>query len=313
MPHEDTFILHDHRPAYLRPDVAATLPQRAERARAELRCCRACPQRCGVDRSAGETGFCGVGRRARVASAFAHFGEESCLRGTHGSGTIFFSGCNLHCVFCQNWDISQRPNGQELDPPQLAELMLSLQEADCHNVNLVTPEHVVPQVVEALVLAIDGGLRVPVVYNTSAYDAPESLTLLDGLIDIYMPDFKLWESATAARLIHAGDYPDMARAAIREMHRQVGDLHLSPTGVACRGLLLRHLVMPGLTAESAAICQWLATDVSPNTFVNLMGQYRPENEVAADRFPDISRRPTAAELTAVRTAARAAGLWRFDN
>jgi putative pyruvate formate lyase activating enzyme len=310
-------------PAYLTPEVRQTLAQRVAQAREELAGCRACPRSCAVNRAAGEKGYCGVGRRARVASAFPHFGEEDCLRGTRGSGTIFFSGCNLHCVFCQNWDISQRPSGQEMDARQIAGLMLSLQEDGCHNINLVTPEHVVPHVIEALALAIDGGLRLPVVYNTSAYDALASLKLLDGLIDVYMPDFKFWTEATAARLADAGDYPDRAREAIREMHRQVGDLRFTPDGVAARGLLIRHLVLPGLLAESRQILQWLARELSPDTYVNIMAQYHPANEVGvvdaraaapgAVRHADINRRPTRAELTAAYEAARAAGLWRFDQ
>ncbi|MEW6249279.1 MAG: radical SAM protein [Planctomycetota bacterium] len=317
------FVIRDFQPAYLAPDVRRTLPDRVRRAQDELRNCRACPRACAVDRTAGQLGYCGVGRQARVASAFPHFGEESCLVGTRGSGTIFFSGCNLHCVFCQNWDISQRRAGQEVSAAQLADLMLTLQAEGCHNVNLVTPEHVVPQVIEALAAAIDGGLRVPVVYNTSAYDSLESLRLLDGLIDIYMPDFKFWESETAARLAHAADYPDRARDALREMHRQVGILRLTPDGLAARGVLVRHLVMPGLVHESAAIFRWLAGELSPDTFVNIMGQYHPANEVTAapagrqaGRSPalytELQRRPTAAEFAAAHAAACAAGLWRFD-
>jgi len=318
----DRFVLASCTPRYRAAAVQHTLPQRVAQARQELACCRACPRACAVNRAEEETGWCGVGPCARVASAFAHFGEEACLRGTRGSGTIFFSGCNLHCVFCQNWDISQRHTGQELEPPRIAELMLTLQDAGCHNINLVTPEHVVPQVIEALAAAIDGGLRLPVVYNTSSYDALPSLRRLDGLIDIYMPDFKFWRSETAARLCHAADYPDRARDAIREMHRQVGDLQLTPEGVACRGLLIRHLVMPGLLDESSEIFGWLAREISADTYVNIMGQYHPENEVGhvatgsdaarAVRFGEIDRRPTRNELDAAYEAARAAGLWRFD-
>ncbi len=266
---------------------------------------------------------CGTGRHARVTSAFPHHGEEDCLRGTRGSGTIFFAMCNLHCVFCQNWDISQRPGGQEVDAAQLAELMLALQEQGCHNINLVTPEHVVPQVVESLALAIEQGLSLPVVYNTSAYDALSSLKLLDGLVDIYMPDFKFWNAETAKWLCKAKDYPDRARQAVIEMHGQVGDLRFTPDGVACRGLLIRHLVMPGLLDETAALFRWLADKVSPDTWINIMGQYRPEFEVGriADegpqagvpRYEEINRRPTQPEMQAAYESAREAGLWRFDQ
>jgi putative pyruvate formate lyase activating enzyme len=254
-----------------------------------------------------------------VASAFAHFGEEDCLRGWNGSGTIFFSLCNLRCVFCQNWDISQKSVGNEHRPEAIAELMLGLQEAGCHNINFVTPEHVVPQVLEAVAAAVPRGLRLPIVYNTSSYDAVASLQLLDGVVDIYMPDFKFWKKETARDLAKAKDYPERARAAIVEMNRQVGPLKFGPEGLARRGVLVRHLVMPGQVDESAAIFRWLADELSPDTYVNIMGQYRPEYEVgtiAADgssRYSAINRRPQPDELAAAFDAARAAGLWRFDQ
>jgi putative pyruvate formate lyase activating enzyme len=290
---------------------------------AELACCRVCPRDCKVDRLADETKLCCTGRHARVNSAAPHMGEEDCLRGRRGSGTIFFSMCNLRCVFCQNWDISQRPSGREMDAGALAGLMLGLQRQGCHNINLVTPEHVVPQVVEAVAAAIEGGLALPIVYNTGAYDALPSLKLMEGLVDIYMPDFKFWSGETAKRLAKAEDYPRRAREAIAEMHRQVGDLRLTPDGLACRGLLVRHLVMPGQLEESRRVFQWLAEEVSPDTFVNIMGQYHPDYEVGhgaegqgrtdAGAYDDINRRPHAAELEAAYEAARAAGLWRFDG
>jgi len=322
-PAPNAFVVSSARPAYLDPGVRASLRGRVERARRELRCCCACPRNCRVDRTAGREGVCRTGRHARVSSAFPHPGEEDCLRGTRGSGTVFFSMCNLHCVFCQNWDISQRPNGRETNAAEIAEIMLALQEAGCHNVNLVTPEHVVPQVVEALALAIDRGLTLPVVYNTSAYDALESLKLLDGLVDIYMPDLKFHSAELARRLCRAEDYPRRARDAIREMHRQVGDLRFTPDGVACRGVLVRHLVLPGLVEDSRRIFHWLADEVSPDTFVNIMGQYHPAYQVGgvavdcpdpAERaYAEIDRSPTPAELEDARQAARAAGLWRFDE
>src|SRR5262245_47557199 len=188
--------------------------------------CRVCPRDCDVARTRDETGLCNVGRYARVSSHFAHFGEEDCLRGWNGSGTIFFSWCNLKCVFCQNWEISNEGAGEEMGARQLAELMLELQRQGCHNLNLVTPEHVVPQILEALPYALEAGLRLPIVYNTCAYDSLHSLALLDGVVDIYMPDFKYWDPVRAARLLKAKDYPEVARRVIREMHRQVGDLVL---------------------------------------------------------------------------------------
>jgi putative pyruvate formate lyase activating enzyme len=306
------FTLSDFEPAYVETYRSGALAAKVEAARRELENCLACPRDCGVNRLCNERGVCHVGRYAMVASAFAHFGEEDCLRGTRGSGTIFFSFCNLKCVFCQNWDISQAPAGTEATAEQTAGIMLDLQDAGCHNVNLVTPEHVAPQVVEAIAAAVPRGLRVPIVYNTSAYDSLASLRLMDGLIDIYMPDFKFWQPDTARRLARAQDYPDVARAAIAEMHRQVGVLRFGPDGLARRGVLVRHLVMPDQMDEAAAIFGWLAHDLSPDTFVNIMGQYRPEHRVAgAERYRDIDRRPRRVEIEAALDAARAAGLWRF--
>lgn len=308
------FVVDRGEPVAVRTWRLGALEAKVEGARAELVRCRACPRDCEVDRLADETGTCGVGRHAVVASAFPHHGEEDCLRGRRGSGTIFFAGCNLRCVFCQNWEISQRVEGREVDAEDLAGIMVALQERGCHNVNLVTPEHVVPQVVEALAVAIPAGLRIPVVYNTSAYDAVASLRLLDGLVDVYMPDLKVWEPATARRLLRASDYPEVARTAIAEMHRQVGELVVDRDGLAVSGLLVRHLVMPSLVEESRAIVRWIAEEISPDTYVNLMGQYRPEHRVPGSaRFADIDRRPTGAELAAVRAAARAAGLWRLET
>ncbi len=321
--HDSRFVVEDFRPAYLDPQVRAGMPQRVQAALDELRCCCACPRNCRVNRLADQTRACNTGRYAIVSSAFAHFGEEDCLRGWRGSGTIFFSLCNLRCVFCQNWEISQRRSGRGLRPAELAELMLHLQEAGCHNINFVTPEHVVPQLVEALAIAIERGLRLPIVYNTSAYDAVGSLKLMEGLVDIYMPDFKLWTAEASKRLLGARDYPDAARAAIAEMHRQVGVLKFTPDGLACRGVLVRHLVMPGLLDESRAIFRWLARALSPDTYVNILGQYRPEYRVGQIiergprvgqvRFGEIDRRPTPAELAEAYRAARQAGLWRFDE
>ncbi|MFH1842176.1 MAG: radical SAM protein [bacterium] len=312
------FILADFEPSYLELSRSGALEERIATARQELTNCCACPRECGVNRQAGEVGVCRSGERAIVASAAPHLGEETCLVGRRGSGTIFFSLCNLKCVFCQNHDLSQRAAGTEVTPDEIAELMLRLQEWGCHNINLVTPEHVVPQVVLAIDLAIGRGLRLPIVYNTSGYDSLESLRLLDGLIDIYMPDFKYWEPESARRFSKARDYPERARAAITEMQRQVGVLHCDEDGVALRGLLVRHLVMPGLGEQSTAIFQWLATDISPDTFVNIMDQYRPSFRVGAPlpsgavRFEELNRRSSPRELAAAFAAARAAGLWRFD-
>ena len=313
------FVLEAFEPVYLETWRRGELSGKVEAGLAELACCQACPRNCRIDRLADQRRVCHTGRHAIVSSAFPHFGEEDCLRGWKGSGTIFFGMCNLRCVFCQNWDISQRVRGRELPAEAIAELALELQARGCHNLNFVTPEHVAPQVAEALALAVPRGLRVPIVYNTSAFDALSSLRLMDGLVDIYMPDFKFWHRETARRLCKAKSYPEVARAAIREMHRQVGDLRLGPDGLARRGLLVRHLVMPGQSDEAAAILRWLAEEISPDTYVNIMGQYRPEYEVGSiardgsRRYAEIDRRPTRRELDDAYAAARAAGLWRFDE
>jgi putative pyruvate formate lyase activating enzyme len=319
----DAFVMADFRPAYLDPEICRSLPQRAANALEQLRYCRACPRDCKVNRLADETGVCGTGRYALVSSAFPHLGEENCLRGWRGSGTIFFSMCNLQCVFCQNWDISHRRSGQPMDASTIADELFALQTEGCHNINLVTPTHVGPQIVEALAVAVDRGLRLPIVYNTSAYDAVESLRPMDGLVDIYMPDFRFWSIETAHRLAKAKDYPGRAREAIREMHRQVGVLKFTPDGLACRGVLVRHLVMPGQIEESRAILRWLAEELSPDTYVNVMAQYHPAHDVCrigsegheTDRpsYAEINRCPTRSEVEAAYRAARDAGLWRFDG
>lgn len=305
------FVLAGSLPRYLQPGRLAALRARVLDAGELLRRCTICPRDCRADRVAGELGRCGVGGNARVSAAFPHHGEEDCLRGWGGSGTLFFTGCNLRCVFCQNDDISQCAAGRAYGPDAIARMMLDLQEQGCHNINFVTPTHVVPQILEALVPAIEGGLRIPLVYNTSAYESHVALRWLDGLVDIYMPDFKLWSDATCERYLLARDYAERAREAVREMHRQVGDLHLSPEGIACRGLLVRHLVLPGLVAESAAIFRWLAQELSPDTVVNIMGQYRPSNRVCGTAFVEINRRPSHEEMCAAYRAARDAGLCRF--
>jgi putative pyruvate formate lyase activating enzyme len=253
-----------------------------------------------------------VGRYARVASAFPHFGEEDVLRGWRGSGTIFFSWCNLRCVFCQNYEISQLGEGEELTPKELARLMIRLQEMGCHNINFVTPEHVVPQIVEALPYAIEMGLRVPLVYNTSAYDSLESLRVMEGLVDIYMPDFKLWTPERSRKYLLAANYPEVARQAIAEMHRQVGELRVDEDGLAVRGVLVRHLVMPGLLDETREIMRWLA-GLSRDTYVNLMDQYYPAWKAKTDpRYAEINRRVFRREMEEAFRIAREAGLWRFD-
>ncbi len=313
---EDSTLPPTLRPAY-RYLSRHELSERVERALTSLADCRACPRDCGVDRLANRWSACKTGRYAVVGSYFPHFGEEDCLRGWNGSGTIFFSHCNLRCVFCQNFDISQaiRPAaGIEGSPPQdIARMMLDLQGRGCHNINFVTPEHVVPQVVEALAVAIELGLDLPVVYNTSAYDALDSVALMDGLVDIYMPDFKYWSTDRSRSYLKAEDYPAAAKAAILAMYRQVGDLVLDVDGIARRGLLIRHLVMPGCLDETAAILQWIARELGPGTYVNLMDQYYPAGKVSANAHPEINRRLTSREFAEATRMARHLGLNRLDR
>jgi putative pyruvate formate lyase activating enzyme len=303
----------DFEPAYLALYRSGELRRRAAAGLERLDNCLVCPRDCGVDRMADKTAACKTGRYARVSSYFPHFGEEDCLRGWNGSGTIFFSMCNLRCVFCQNYDISQAGEGEETVPEQLAEMMLELQARDCHNINFVTPEHIVPQILEALQLAVEGGLRLPLVYNTSAYDSADSLRLLDGIVDIYMPDFKFWDERLSLRYLLAKDYPEAARRTIREMHRQVGALKFDERGLAKRGVLIRHLVMPGEIAGTGEIMRFLADEVSEDTYVNIMEQYHPAGRVNSEKFEEINRRVSGNELKEALDQAKEAGLWRFDE
>jgi putative pyruvate formate lyase activating enzyme len=299
-------------PAY-RMLPGGELSRRAAEAAAGLADCRFCPHACGTNRLEGLEGVCRIGRRARVSSFFPHRGEEDCLRGGSGSGTIFFSGCNLRCVFCQNFDISRAGRGEECDAARLAGMMLELQALGCPNINWVTPEHVVPQVLEALAIAARRGLRLPIVYNTSAYDSIDSLRLMDGIVDIYMPDFKIWDPRMARKYVMAEDYPRIAREAVREMHRQVGVLKLDEHRLARRGVLVRHLVMPGEIAGTRPIMRYLAEEVSPDTYVNLMAQYRPAGKVRPGAFDEVNRPITREEFNQALESAMEAGLHRFDG
>ena len=313
------YLLDPFEPAYLSLHRSGELSERVAAGLRELEDCCACPRNCHVNRLVDEARMCPTGRYARVASAFPHFGEEDCLRGWNGSGTIFFGGCNLRCVFCQNWDISQHAAGDECDADEIAALMLDLQSRGCHNVNFVTPEHVVPQLLEAIAVAVPQGFSLPIVYNTSAYDSIASLRLLDGIVDIYMPDFKFWQRESARHLAKAKDYPQRAREAISEMQRQVGPLRFSPDGLARRGVLVRHLVMPGQLDEVAAICRWLFAELHEDTYINIMGQYRPQFQVGKEvtngkqRYGEIDRLPDDQDLAGAFERARSAGLWRFDD
>ena len=301
------------RPAYLKLWVSGELSRRVELGLEKLADCALCPRNCHVNRLRDETKVCKTGRHAIVSSHFAHFGEERCLRGSQGSGTIFFSSCNLRCIFCQNYKISWLAEGRVAKPDVLSEMMLRLQDKGCHNINLVTPEHVVPQILEALLAAVERGLRLPLVYNTSAYDSTDSLALMDGIVDIYMPDFKFWDPGQARRYAKAPDYPDTARRAIKEMHRQVGPLVRDEHGIAMRGVLLRHLVMPGGVAGTPEIAQWIARELGADTYVNVMAQYHPACRVGETEYPEINRCITPSEFRQALDSFHAAGLVRLDS
>ncbi len=264
-------------------DVAGKI----DAAKAMLKECTVCPRQCGTDRTAGEKGYCGMTAEVVVSSVSPHFGEEPPLVGSNGSGTIFLCGCNLRCAFCQNYDISHRENGREVDTEGLVHAMLRLQQVGCHNINFVTPTHYTPQLMEAVHAAREAGLRVPIVYNCGGYESLDMLRLLDGFVEIYMPDFKFASVDTAERYCHAPDYADVAKAALKEMQRQVGDLEIDEEGVATRGLLIRHLVMPGGLEDSKRVIDFVADEVSPGAYINVMEQYRPCGE--AYRHPEINR------------------------
>lgn len=298
-------------PAYLRLERSGELADRARALYEIFRACHLCPRQCRVNRLKSEKGVCLSTSRAKVYAAHPHFGEERPLVGHHGSGTIFFSNCNLRCVFCQNWEIAHRGDGSPTTDDALARLMIGLQQQGCHNINLVTPTHAVPNIVQALRAAIGLGLRVPLVYNCGGYEPIEIIKLLDGLIDIYLPDFKYADGEQARKYSPgANDYPEVAAAAIEEMHRQVGELVLDQNGIALRGLIIRHLVLPSNIAGTDKFVQFVARRLTPSTYVNIMAQYRPAHR--AMEFPELSRRISAAEFRQALAWAREAGLTRLD-
>lgn len=298
-------------PAYLRLLRSGELRERVAQAYEHLSICDVCARNCDVDRRAGQVGVCRTGEQAKVSSYGPHLGEEDPLRGWRGSGTIFFTRCNLKCQFCQNHDISQADAGYEVEPEQLASIMLELQAQGCHNINFVSPSHVVPQIMAAVLMAAGAGLRVPLVYNTGGYDSMATLKLLDGVVDIYMPDMKYADAEIARRYSKIADYARVNQAAVREMHRQVGDLEVNRAGLALRGLLVRHLVLPDNLAGTDEIVQFLAAEISPHTYLNLMDQYRPAYK--AHHFPELNRRITRDEYQAAIKMARDAGLGRLDE
>jgi len=297
-------------PAYLELHKQGELEARAEAAERLLEPCRVCPRECLAQRLQGEIGVCGVAAKAMISSHGPHYGEERPLVGYGGSGTIFLAHCNLCCVFCQNYEISQRGEGQVVTVEDLAQMMLSLQRLGCHNINFVTPSHQVPQILRALPIAVEGGLDVPLVYNCGGYESLETLRLLEDVFDIYMPDFKYAEAAKAQQYSRVENYPEIAKAALREMHRQVGDLVMDRRGVARSGLLVRHLILPNNLAGTGEIVRFLA-ELSEDTYVNIMAQYRPCYR--AHEYPLLARQPTRAEYEEAVRLARAAGLHRLDG
>ncbi len=298
--------------AYLALLPSGELKSRVEKACDMLEECRLCGRECCVNRLESAKGaVCRTGEKAVVSSFNAHFGEENPLVGQHGSGTIFFTNCNLKCQFCQNYEISQLGEGREVSPEEIASMMLYLQGQGCHNINFVSPTHVIPQIITALLIAAEKGLRVPLVHNTGGYDGLEALRLLDGIVDIYMPDMKYADEEVGRKYSKIRDYPKVNQAAVKEMHRQVGDLATDEQGIAQRGLLVRHLVLPNGLAGTAEIVKFLAEEISPQTYLNVMSQYRPMHK--AHKYPEINRRPTLEELQEAVSLAQKAGLTRLDE
>lgn len=296
---------------YLELYRSGKLRERVQIALSLLESCSVCPRYCGVNRLAGDIGACRTARDALISSYGPHFGEEAPLVGRHGSGTIFFAKCNLRCVYCQNYSISQLGEGRQVTKEELAYIMLHLQAEGCHNINLVSPTHVVPQILEALEIAASSGLHVPLVYNSGGYDSVETLRILEGLVDIYMPDMKYDDEQIARDLSGIENYPAVNKAAVKEMHRQTGDLKIDEDGVAHRGLLVRHLVLPRGLAGTRGIVNFLSKEVSPNTYLNIMAQYHPCYK--AVQHPGLERRISSAEFREALSLAREAGLNRLDK
>jgi putative pyruvate formate lyase activating enzyme len=298
-------------PPYVKLHQAGELRRRGEALFDMMKECRLCPRECGVDRVDGEEGFCGATARLRVATAYPHYGEERPLVGSGGSGAVFFSHCSLRCVFCINWEISQRGDGRDRSVDELADMMLALQKRGCHNVNIVTPTHYSAHVVQALDQAAGKGLRLPLVYNTCGWERLEIVKMLDGVVDIYLPDFKYADSAMADRYSSGADtYAELPRQALLEMHRQVGVARPAPDGLMYRGLMIRHLVMPNDVGRTRQVVEWIAENLPKDTYVNLMSQYRPEHQ--AMDYPKIARRLTRTEYEEAVGWARAAGLTNLD-
>lgn len=302
----------DWEPTYLRLEKAGLFEPRIQALKEIYRSCRLCPRACGANRTKGETGVCKLPARLKAYSAHAHFGEERPLVGRGGSGTIFFSRCNLLCIFCQNWEINHRGDGSWMSEDSLASMMLSLQRDGCENINLVTPTHLVPSIVSAVRIAMQRGLRLPLVYNCGGYEPVEVIRLLEGIVDIYLPDFKYMDGPTAARLSSgASDYPERAAESIAEMYAQVGEPILDERGVALRGLIIRHLILPENLSGTDRFVRWVAANPGPRTSVNIMSQYRPAHQ--ANRIKALSRRITREEESQAHAWAREAGLLSVDG
>ena len=295
-------------PSYISLHEGGEINQRLQLLKEFLKECRLCPRQCRVNRLNGEVGVCQAGSEPMVSSAFPHFGEESPLVGYHGSGTIFLTHCNFRCIFCQNYDISHLGRGTRMTLSDMAQTMVKLQKMGCHNINFVTPTHYAPQIVASLSEAIEMGLRLPVVYNCSGYESIEVIQLLEGVVDIYMPDAKYMDERYSNRFSNASNYPEVLKVVLKEMHRQVGDLTTNPKGIAERGLLIRHLVMPGRVASSEAVLKFIAEEISADSYVNIMDQYRPEYR--ASEYPEISRRITHKEYMEAIQIARRFHLYR---
>ena len=298
-------------PAYLNLLDSDRLTERVAEAYTHLSICDVCAWECPVDRRSGKIGVCRTGELAKVSSYGPHFGEETPLSGTRGSGTIFFTRCNLRCQYCQNHDISQTDRGEEVEPVAISRMMLELQSRGCHNINFVSPSHVVPQILAAVLIAAQSGLRIPLVYNTGGYDSMSMLKLLDGVIDIYMPDMKYSDPAIARRFSKIRNYPQINQQAVKEMHSQVGDLTVDKSGIAMRGLLVRHLVLPNNLAGTDQVIRFLSEEISQRTYLNIMDQYHPAYK--AHHIPDLNRRLTTQEYQTAIDAAVTAGMTNLDQ
>lgn len=300
-----------YEPCYIKLHKSGKLQEIADQLFTIYDSCTLCARKCGVNRTQGETGICSAGNRVKISSVSPHFGEESPLVGRHGSGTIFFANCNLLCIYCQNWDISHKGEGDEISDEELAAAMLRLQKMGCHNINFVTPSHYLPNIIRALVHAVEEGLNVPLVYNTGGYDRTEIIKMLEGVIDIYMPDYKYSDGEAAANYSQgARDYPGVAKIALKEMHRQVGVLQTDKNNIALRGLIIRHLVLPHDLAGTEAFVKFVAEELDPGTYVNIMSQYRPCYK--ASHYRELSRGIISREYQNALVTARHHKLYNLD-